>query len=60
MAAVLPAGSLSTMVFAGRFVGVVITLVAGGVSSAFAPYFSTRVRRKTGRLAAGVFAGGRS
>ena len=46
MAAALPAGSLSTMVFAGRFVGVVITLVAGGVSSAFAPYFSTKVAQK--------------
>jgi putative peptidoglycan lipid II flippase len=43
MAAALPAGSVSTMVFASRFVGVVLTLLAGGVSSAFAPYFSIMV-----------------
>ena len=40
MAASLPAGSVSTMVFAGRFVGVVVTLLAGTVSSSFAPYFA--------------------
>jgi len=28
------------MVFAGRFVGVVVTLLAGSVSSSFAPYFA--------------------
>lgn len=46
MAAALPAGSVSTMVFAGRFVGVVMTLLAGGVSSAFAPYFSMMVAQR--------------
>ncbi len=41
MAASLPAGSVSTLVFAGRFVGVVVTLLAGALSSAVAPYFCT-------------------
>lgn len=40
MAASLPAGSVSALVFAGRFVGVVVTLVAGAMSSAVAPYFA--------------------
>ena len=46
MAAALPAGSVSTMVFASRFVGVMMTLLAGGVSSAFAPYFSIMVAER--------------
>ena len=46
MAASLPAGSVSTMVFAGRFAGVVVTLLAGAVSAAVAPYFSMMVARK--------------
>ncbi len=43
MAAMLPAGSVSALVFAGRFVGVAVTLMAGAVSSAVVPYFSTMV-----------------
>lgn len=46
MAAALPAGSVSAMVFASRFVGVVVTLLAGAVSSAFAPYFSTMLAER--------------
>jgi putative peptidoglycan lipid II flippase len=45
LAASLPAGSISALVFAGRFVGVVVTLLAGSVSSAIAPYFSTMAAR---------------
>ncbi|KAA6464692.1 hypothetical protein DYQ86_01640 [Acidobacteria bacterium AB60] len=40
LAAALPAGSVSSMAYAGRFVGVVLTLIAGAASSALAPYFS--------------------
>jgi len=40
MAAMLPAGSVSTLVYAGRFVSVVLTLLAGAVSSAVVPHFS--------------------
>lgn len=43
MAAMLPAGSVSALVFANRFVAVVATLLAGAVSSAVVPYFSTMV-----------------
>lgn len=46
MAASMPAGSVSTLVFAGRFVGVVVTLLAGAVSSALTPYFSMMVAEK--------------
>jgi putative peptidoglycan lipid II flippase len=46
MAASLPAGSVSTLVFAGRFVSVVVTLLAGAVSTALTPYFSMMVARK--------------
>ena len=46
MAASLPAGSVSTLVFAGRFVGVVVTLLAGAVSTAVTPYFSMMVAQK--------------
>jgi len=46
MAASLPAGSVSSMVFASRFVGVVVTLLAGAVSSAVAPYFSMMAAQK--------------
>ena len=37
MAAMLPSGSVSALVFATRFVSVVVTLMAGAVSSALAP-----------------------
>src|SRR5208337_120206 len=40
MAAMLPAGSVSALVYANRFVSVVLTLLAGAVSTAIVPYFS--------------------
>ncbi len=43
MAATQPAGSVSALVYASRFVGVVLTLLAGAVSTALAPYFSRMV-----------------
>ncbi|MGA7106768.1 MAG: lipid II flippase MurJ, partial [Terracidiphilus sp.] len=47
MAAMLPAGSVSALVYAGRFVGVVITLLAGTISSAVTPYFANLVAQKS-------------
>ena len=43
MAAMLPAGSVSSLVFAGRFVSVAVSLLAGAISSALAPYLSELV-----------------
>jgi putative peptidoglycan lipid II flippase len=43
MAAMLPAGSVSALVFANRFVSVAVTLMAGAVSSAVVPFFSTMI-----------------
>ncbi len=43
MAAMLPSGSVSALVYANRFVSVVITLLAGTVSTAVVPYFSRMV-----------------
>ncbi len=43
MAAMLPTGSVSALVYAGRFVGVVLTLVAGAVSTAVVPCFSEMI-----------------
>jgi putative peptidoglycan lipid II flippase len=43
MAAMLPAGSVSALVFAGRFVSVAVTLLASAVATALIPYFSTLV-----------------
>ncbi|HEY1984034.1 MAG TPA: lipid II flippase MurJ [Terracidiphilus sp.] len=43
MAAMLPAGSVSALVFGNRFVSVVVTLLAGAVSTAIVPYFSTMI-----------------
>ncbi|MGH9605100.1 MAG: murein biosynthesis integral membrane protein MurJ [Terracidiphilus sp.] len=43
MAAMLPAGSVSALVYANRFVSVILTLLAGSVSSAVTPYFSTMI-----------------
>jgi len=43
MAAMLPAGSVSALAYAGRFVGVVLTLLAGAVSTAVTPYFSEMI-----------------
>lgn len=46
MAAMLPAGSVSALVFANRFVSVVVTLMAGAVSAAVAPYFSSMIAER--------------
>lgn len=46
MAAMLPAGSVSALVYANRFVSVAITLLAGAVSSAVTPAFSERVAQR--------------
>jgi putative peptidoglycan lipid II flippase len=43
MAAMLPAGSVSALVYANRFVSVVLTLLAGAVSTAVVPYFSRMI-----------------
>jgi putative peptidoglycan lipid II flippase len=43
MAAMLPSGSVSALAYANRFVSVVITLLAGAVSSAVVPHFSRMV-----------------
>ena len=40
MAAMLPAGSVSSLVFAGRFVGVALSLLVGAISSVLGPYLS--------------------
>jgi len=46
MAAMLPAGSVSALVYANRFVSVVITLLAGAVSTAVVPYFSSMIAHR--------------
>jgi putative peptidoglycan lipid II flippase len=46
MAAMLPAGSVSALVYANRFVSVVLTLLAGAVSTAVVPYFSRMIAVK--------------
>ena len=46
MAAMLPAGSVTALVCAGRFVSVVVTLIAGALSTALTPHFSTLVARQ--------------
>jgi len=43
MAAMLPAGSVSALVYANRFVSVVLTLLAGAISAAVVPYFSSMI-----------------
>jgi putative peptidoglycan lipid II flippase len=43
MAAMLPAGSVSALVYANRFVSVVLTLLAGAISTAVTPYFSSMI-----------------
>ena len=43
MAARLPSGSVSALVYAGRFVGVVLTLLGGAFSTAVTPYFSRMI-----------------
>lgn len=43
MAAMLPAGSVSALVYANRFVSVILTLLAGSISAAVTPYFSEMI-----------------
>jgi len=43
MAATLPAGSVSALAYANRFVSVIMTLLAGAISSAVVPHFSRMV-----------------
>jgi putative peptidoglycan lipid II flippase len=45
MAAMLPSGSVSTLVYANRFVSVVLNLLAGAIATAVTPYFSQMVAR---------------
>lgn len=40
MAAMLPSGSVSALVYANRFVSVVLTLMGGAISTAIVPYIS--------------------
>src|ERR1035437_8138476 len=46
MAAMLPAGSVSALVYANRFVSVVLTLLSGAVSTAVTPYFSRMIAHR--------------
>ena len=46
MAAMLPAGSVSALAYANRFVSVVITLLAGAVSAAVVPHFSRMIAHR--------------
>jgi putative peptidoglycan lipid II flippase len=46
MAAMLPAGSVSALAYANRFVSVIVTLLAGAVSSAVVPHFSRMIAHR--------------
>ncbi len=46
MAAMLIAGSVSALVYANRFVSVVLTLLAGAVSTAIVPYLSRMIAHR--------------
>jgi putative peptidoglycan lipid II flippase len=46
MAAMLPAGSVSALVYANRFVSVVVTLLAGAISAAVVPHFSRMIAHR--------------
>lgn len=46
MAAMLPAGSVSALVYANRFVSVVLTLLAGAVATAIVPYLSRMIAHR--------------
>jgi putative peptidoglycan lipid II flippase len=46
MAAMLPAGSVSALVYANRFVSVIISLLAGSVSAAIVPYLSKLIAHR--------------
>lgn len=43
MAAMLPTGSVSALAYANRFVSVVLTLLAGAISTAIVPYLSRMI-----------------
>jgi putative peptidoglycan lipid II flippase len=46
MAAMMPAGSVSALVYANRLVSVMMTLLAGAVSTAVVPYFSRMIAHR--------------
>lgn len=46
MAAMLPSGSVSALAYANRFISVVLTLVAGAVSTAVVPHFSRMIAHR--------------
>jgi len=46
MAAMLPAGSVSALVYANRFVSVVVTLLAGALATALTPHLSRQVAQR--------------
>jgi len=46
MAAALPSGSVATLVYANRFVSVVVNLLAGAIATAVTPYFSQMVAER--------------
>ncbi|MFP5235623.1 MAG: murein biosynthesis integral membrane protein MurJ [Acidobacteriota bacterium] len=46
MAAMLPAGSISALVYGGRFVSVIVSLLGGAISAALVPYLSAMVARR--------------
>jgi putative peptidoglycan lipid II flippase len=46
MAAMLPAGSVSALVYANRFVSVALMLLAGAISTAITPYFSEMIAKR--------------
>ncbi len=49
MAAMLPSGSVSALVYANRFVAVVLSLSAGAVSTAIVPHFSRMIAHRDWR-----------
>lgn len=46
MAAMLPAGSVSALVYAGRFVSVIVALFSSSISATLTPHFSILVAKK--------------
>jgi putative peptidoglycan lipid II flippase len=46
MAAMLPSGSVSALVYANRFVSVVLSLLAGAISTAIVPYLSRMIAHR--------------
>jgi putative peptidoglycan lipid II flippase len=46
MAATLPSASVTSLVYANRFVSVVLTILAGAIATAVTPYFSQMVSRQ--------------